>query len=219
MTPVPTNLFFFFRQPQQILKQKHTHNVNRMGEFVAEKTTAGWALACKCTSLNDLSVTGHTISTEANCASEQVEGVEHRKITPTSQHPLTNPAQGGSRNHHGNVNGCGSCYRCPPLHKDSRVKHHPPTTPCQNAGEKKFIRQHSPVRMSPPLNNTLPASGRLQGNLLTLVGDIHKLKTQCRHFSFTYCLKIHKASYSRPLEPGKNPGQQHSLPILPHAFL
>ena len=80
--------------------------------------------------ISELSMTrGHTISAEADCASAEGGEIKHTQITPTSSsHPLTNPAQGGARNHLGNINACGSCYGCPPLHTDSGLKRCPPTT-------------------------------------------------------------------------------------------
>lgn len=94
--------------------------------------------------------------------------------------------QGGGRNHRGKINSCRDYNGSPLLHKDSKFKHSPPTTPWNLEPEKNcFIRQHSELSISPALTNTWPTS-RGQQQKRVSGGETHNFKGHCGHFSITH---------------------------------
>lgn len=75
---------------------------------------------------------------------------------------------------------------------------YPPTAPFpkqRGKGSSDSIQQSAPHQL---FSSTFPISNRQQHE-----GHTNNLKRYRGHFSTTHCLKMQKASTSRPLEPGK----------------
>ena len=167
-------------------KRKNIHDINCVGELVPQKTRAGllcrgWPVLahisvkhdkgthhlyrrhlCKCTS------TGH----------QAHKDYAHPLITSAYKSRLTRSKEPSWQHQR-----MWKLLWMPTTTQGQHVEALPSHNTFLKTSGKWFIRQRSPVCLSPPLTNTLPTAIRQQHKQLSLVGDLHNLKGHCGHFN------------------------------------